>query len=93
MNDRKTTPNPHLDMMAMDRAERIKAINNLLRNDANGAQIVESMSIAEIAGMAMDDLMQKTEGNPHSAASEATASSVAADGTMRSGVSIFNLPD
>ena len=43
-----------LDMMAMDRAERIKAINNLLRNDINGAQKVESMSIAELTGEEID---------------------------------------
>lgn len=91
--ERKASVNPRLDVMTMDRAERIKAINNLLRNDVNGAQIVEAMSMAEMAGVSPDEMAMRTEGNPHSAGSEATFTSVAADGSVRSNVSVFNLPD
>lgn len=75
-----------LDMMAMDRAERIKAINDLLRNDINGAQIVESMKISELTG-------QEIEVELHSDKSEAAASVIAPDGTVRPNASLYQLPD
>ena len=75
-----------LDMMAMDRAERIKAINNLLRNDINGAQIVESMKISELSG-------QEIEVALHSVQSETPGSVIAPDGTMRPNASLYQLPD
>lgn len=82
-----------LDMMAMDRAERIKAINNLLRNDVNGAQKVEAMTMADMLGIDAPAQFQPIEGVPHSAQSEATGSSVAPDGTVRPNTSLFGLPD
>lgn len=82
-----------LDMMAMDRAERIKAINNLLRNDVNGAQKVEAMTMADMLGTDNPVQFQPIEGVPHSAQSEATGSSVAADGSVRPNTSLFGLPD
>ena len=75
-----------LDMMAMDRAERIKAINNLLRNDINGAQKVESMSIAELTGEEIDLGL-------HSNQTEASDSVIAPDGSVRPNTSLFQLPD
>ena len=75
-----------LDMMAMDRAERIKAINNLLRNDINGAQKVESMSIAELTGEEIDLGF-------HSNQTEASDSVIAPDGSVRPNTSLFQLPD
>ena len=75
-----------LDMMAMDRAERIKAINDLLRNDINGAQIVESMKISELTG-------QEIEVELHSDKSGAAASVIAPDGTVRPNASLYQLPD
>ena len=74
-----------LDMMAMDRAERIKAINNLLRNDINGAQKVESMSIAELTGEEIDLGL-------HSNQTEASDSVIAPDGSVRPNTSLFQLP-
>ena len=75
-----------LDMMAMDRAERIKAINNLLRNDINGAQKVESMSIAELTGEEIDLGL-------HSNQTKASDSVIAPDGSVRPNTSLFQLPD
>jgi len=82
-------PKPYsnkLDMMAMDRAERIKAINNLLRNDINGAQIVESMKISELTGQEIDVTL-------HSSQSEVPDSVISPDGTVRPNASLFQLPD
>ena len=73
-------------MMAMDRAERIKAINNLLRNDINGAQIVESMKISELTGQEIDVTL-------HSSQSEVPDSVISPDGTVRPNASLFQLPD
>ena len=75
-----------IDMMALDRAERIKAINNLLHNDANGAQLVESMKISELAGQEIDVVL-------HSAQTEASDSVIAPDGSVRPNASLFQLPD
>ena len=75
-----------IDMVAMDRAERIKAINNLLHNDANGAQMVESMKISELAGQEIDVIL-------HSAQTEASDSVIAPDGSVRPNASLYQLPD
>lgn len=75
-----------LDMMAMDRAERIRAIHDLLRNDINGAQIVESMKISELTGQEIEVVL-------HSDKSEAAASVIAPDGTVRPNASLYQLPD
>ena len=63
-----------------------KAINDLLRNDINGAQIVESMKISELTG-------QEIEVELHSDKSEAAASVIAPDGTVRPNASLYQLPD
>ena len=75
-----------LDMMAVSRAERIKAINNLLRNDINGAQKVEAMTIAELNGEEIDLGL-------HSNQTEASDSVIASDGSVRPNTSLFQLPD
>ena len=81
-----------LDILAIDRAERIKAIHNLLRNDVNGPQKVESMTFDQMTGKTNYDLQQK-EGPVYSSQSEATNSSVASDGSVRPNTSLFGLPD
>lgn len=86
-------PAPRLDMMAMDRAERIKAINNLLRNDVNGAQKVEAMTIEQMLGNSSPVDIQPIEGVPHSAQTEASSTSIAPDGTVRPKSTIFDYPD
>ena len=85
-------PDRVLDQMAQDRAERIKAIHNLLRNDVNGPQKVEAMTIDQLTGQSAYDLQTK-EGAIYSAQSEATSSTIAPDGTVRPNSSLYSLPD
>ncbi|MBR1834201.1 MAG: cell division protein FtsZ [Bacteroidales bacterium] len=85
-------PDKVLDQMAQDRAERIKAIHNLLRNDVNGPQKVEAMTIDQLTGQSAYDLQAK-EGAIYSAQSEATSSTIAPDGTVRPNSPLYSLPD
>ena len=89
----RTGVGSRLDLMAMDRAERIKTINNLLRNDVNGAQIVEAMGLAELNNMGLDTGRQAAESNSYSVKDQTAGSSVAANGDVRQNASLYDLPD
>ena len=78
--------NNPLDTEARKRAERIKAMHDLLRNNVNGPQIIENMNPTEITGEA---LYQAT----HSSQSEVNRSVLNADGSVSENHSIFDLPD
>lgn len=78
--------NNPLDSEARKRAERIKAMHDLLRNNVNGPQIIENMNPTEITGEA---LYQAT----HSSQSEVNRSVLNADGSVSENHSIFDLPD
>lgn len=67
------------------RAERIKRINFLLRNEENGPSIVEQMNAAEEMGNPIYETKPSSE-------SEATAS-INADGTVGKTLPIYELPD
>ena len=51
------------------------------------------MTMADMLGTDNPVQFQPIEGVPHSAQSEATGSSVAADGSVRPNTSLFGLPD
>ena len=78
--------NNPLDTEARKRAERIKAMHDLLRNNVNGPQIIENMNPTEITG---ETLYQAT----HSSQSEVNRSVLNADGSVSENHSIFDLPD
>ena len=75
-----------LDIMAMGRAERIRAINNILHNDINGPQKIEDMTFAELTGEEIIEV-------EHSTQSEASGSAIAPDGSVRPNASLFQMPD
>jgi hypothetical protein len=63
------------DREALSRAERIKVMHDLLRNDVNGPQIIENMNPTEITG---EKLFQAT----HSSRSEVNNTIVNPDGSV-----------
>ncbi|MBQ9864777.1 MAG: cell division protein FtsZ [Bacteroidales bacterium] len=65
-----------LDIEAMDRAERIKAMHDLLRNDVNGPAIIESMNPVEITGEHLHEIT-------HSSESEMANAVLNPDGTIK----------
>lgn len=67
-------------------ADRIRRIHDLLRNNANGADIVQSMSARDIAET---DLYE----GRHSSAREASSFSMRADGTMSKNAFYDDQPD
>ena len=78
---------PRIDMEAMNRADRIKAMHDLLRNDANGPQIVESMNPAELVGEHIYEMA-------HSSQSEVASMSLDALGSMKEGNAyLYDNPD
>lgn len=78
---------PRIDMEAMNRADRIKAMHDLLRNDVNGPQIVESMNPAELVGEHIYEMA-------HSSQSEVASMSLDALGSMKEGNAyLYDNPD
>lgn len=67
-------------------ADRIRRIHDLLRNNANGAEIVQSMSTSEITGNEL------YEGH-HSSARESSSFSMRADGSMAKNAWFGDQPD
>lgn len=67
-------------------AERIRYIHDLLRNNANGADLVQRMSTAEIAD---EELFE----GRHSSTRESSAYSMRADGTMHKNAYFGDQPD
>ena len=72
---RTATPT-RLDIEAMDRADRIKAMHDLLRNDVNGAAIIESINPVELTGERLFELT-------HSSESEMSNAALNPDGTIK----------
>ena len=66
----------------MNRAERIKAMHDLLRNDSNGAQIVESMNPMEMTGEKLCEIT-------HSSESDAAKSVVDSNGNVKQNSFLF----
>lgn len=83
---RPAAANNPLDREALSRAERIKAMHDLLRNDVNGPQIIENMNPTEITG---EKLYQAT----HSGHSEVNRTVVNPDGSVTENHSLYDLPD
>ena len=75
-----------LDIETMNRAERIKAMHDLLRNNVNGAAIVESMNPIELTGEKLYEVA-------HSSKPDAVGSTVASDGTIRPNTYLFDRAD
>ncbi len=83
----RTVPNSNtFDNETRSRAERIKAMHDLLRNDVNGPQIIENMNPTEITG---EKLYQAT----HSGHSEVNRTVVNPDGSVTENHSLYDLPD
>ena len=83
------TPQSTTDMMekmTMSRADRIRMMHDLLRNDVNGASIVEKMDPMELTG---EKLYQAV----HSSESSVQSHGVAADGTVKPNSFVFNSVD
>ncbi len=83
---RPTAAGNTLDAEARSRAERIKTMHDLLRNDTNGPQIIESMNPAEITG---EKLYEAT----HSSHSEVNRTVVNPGGSVTENHSLYSLPD
>jgi hypothetical protein len=76
-----------MEQKVHDRAERIRLMNELLRNDPDGPRKVEEMTTDELT---TDPIFHTT----HSSESDAARTSVNASGTMSSRMSFLeNLPD
>ena len=80
------TPSYHLDIEAMNRAERMKAMNDLLRNNANGPSIVEAMNPMELLG---EQVYQGT----HSSQSEASKTTLNNNGIVANNLYLYDNPD
>ena len=70
----------------MSRADRIKMMHDLLRNDANGAAIVEQMNPMELTG---EQLYKAV----HSSESSAQSRGVDANGEVKPNGYVFNQVD
>ena len=75
------------DLKLRQRAERIRRMNELLRNDPNGPKQIEDMTTEELTS---EPIYQ----TPHSAESDAARKRINLDGTISSGISFLtDLPD
>ncbi|MBQ7061922.1 MAG: cell division protein FtsZ [Bacteroidales bacterium] len=75
------------DQRIKQRADRIRMMNELLRNDPDGPRKIESMSVEELAGQPLYEA-------PHSSEQESSRTTVDAYGKMSSGMDFLNgLPD
>jgi len=75
------------DIKLRQRAERIRRINELLRNDPNGPKQIEDMTTEELTS---EPIYQ----TPHSAESDAERKRINLDGSITSGFAFLNdLPD
>ncbi len=86
----KPTPvafaSPALDNETRARAERIKRMNDLLRNNVNGAQIVEAMNPMELTGERLYELT-------HSSQSNVSHSYLDANGKIKQNTELFGNKD
>ena len=83
-NTRETTVSD-LESEAARRSERIKRMHDLLRNDANGAAIVENMNPMKLTG---EQLFEATHSSESSAKSRMTS-----DGTIKPNGFLYNSVD
>lgn len=75
------------DQKIMDRAMRIRRMNELLRNDPDGPRKIEEMTTEQLTG-------EPIFYTSHSSESDAARTTIGASGTMSSGMSFLdNLPD
>lgn len=75
------------DIKLRQRAERIKRMNDLLRNDPNGPKQIEDMTTEELA-------TEPIYHTPHSAESDAARTRINIDGSISKGINFLdNLPD
>lgn len=75
------------DIKLRQRAERIRRMNDLLRNDPNGPKQIEDMTTEELTS---EPIYQ----TPHSAESDAARTRINLDGTISTGISFLtDLPD
>ena len=75
-----------LDNETRSRAERIKRMHDLLRNNANGAQIVESMNPVELTGERLYELT-------HSSVSDMSRTYLDAEGNIKKNPNLFETSD
>jgi len=75
-----------LDNETRSRAERIKHMHDLLRNNVNGAQIVESMDPVELTGERLYELT-------HSSVSDMSRTYLDADGNIKKNPDLFETHD
>ena len=81
------TPQPsRLDIETQQRAERIKRMHDLLRNNAYGPQLVESMNPMELTGEKLYELT-------HSSKSEVSRTFIDSDGNVKKNPELFGLAD
>jgi len=81
-----TSPSAALDNEARARAERIKHMHDLLRNNVNGAQIVESMNPVELTGERLYELT-------HSSVSDMSRTFLDADGNIKKNPDLYETHD
>ena len=75
------------DLKLRQRAERIRRMNDLLRNDPNGPKKIEDMTTEELTS---EPIYQ----TPSSAESDAARKRINLDGTISTGIAFLNdLPD
>lgn len=82
---RRVAPNPS-DLAAMDRLERIKAYNELLRKHPNGPQIIESIRPEELTGERISEIM-------HSTRSDVAQNVLDVDGNVKPNQALYSNPD
>ena len=81
-----TIPTSALDNEARARAERIKHMHDLLRNNVNGAQIVESMDPVQLTGERLYELT-------HSSVSDVSRTYLDSDGNIKKNPELFETHD
>jgi len=84
--ERQAATRRRLDIETMNRADRIKAMHDLLRGDVNGAAMVEAMNPLELTG---DTLFEAA----HSSETESRQASVESDGSMKHNLYLYDNPD
>ena len=75
-----------LDLQNMERSERIKAIRNLLSNDVNGAQFIESINPMELMGEKLYETRPSSE-------SDAAKTAINPDGSIKPNPSLYSTCD
>ncbi|MBO4599104.1 MAG: cell division protein FtsZ [Bacteroidales bacterium] len=85
-NNSRQNPSDKMVFETMSRAERIRKFHHLLRNDANGPEIIEKMNPVELVGDRLFETVPSSE-------STANTQHVASDGTVKPNPYLFNSVD